>query len=355
MLNVTIEIVRQKYEALSGLSPEATAAEKRKRGYDFERLLHLLLSLDGLEPRTGYKPKGEQIDGSLHLDGRTYLLEAKWHAEPLPASTLYQFKGKVDGKLVGTIGIFISMSGYSEDAADALTLGKGLNIILFDQRDMDAVIRRGAGFKTILKLKLRKATEEGAVYFPAEIDEVAVAKTHVAESEPPGYDFLPDFEPLPYGIPMAEPASSPAALLIVCEGGTDQLIISTLAKRILASVGSERVIKIAVAMGKRTIPRMANALRDFAHTPQKLLIVTDGDNDPEGTQAMLDTELQVKDWTAAIPNPDIETWLGLGPVRMAIGRPRNELYQNAAANLDIEALKERDKQFRIFYNAILGH
>jgi hypothetical protein len=41
------------------------------------------------------------------------LLEAKWHRDEfeLPASTIYEFKGKVDGKLVGTVGIFISMSG----------------------------------------------------------------------------------------------------------------------------------------------------------------------------------------------------------------------------------------------------
>lgn len=91
-----------------------------------------------IEP--SYKAKGEQIDGSFYLDGTFILLEAKWHADPIPASTLYQFKGKVDGKLVGTLGVFISMSGYSEDAVDALTAGKSLNLILFNKEDIDAAI-----------------------------------------------------------------------------------------------------------------------------------------------------------------------------------------------------------------------
>jgi len=38
----------------------------------------------------------------------------------LPASSIYSFKGKVDGKFHTSSGIFISISGYSEDAPEAL-------------------------------------------------------------------------------------------------------------------------------------------------------------------------------------------------------------------------------------------
>jgi hypothetical protein len=351
---VTKEKVKQLYGELCGLSPGASGVAKRKRGYDFERLLHMLLSVDELEPRTGYKPKGEQIDGSLYLDGRFHLLEAKWHADPMPASTLYQFKGKVDGKLIGTIGLFISMSGYAEDAVDALTLGKGLNLILFDRSDMDVAIRRGVGFKAILKLKLRKAAEEGVVYFPAEIEEVTAAKSETTANDVLVADYL-GIESLPIGIPKAErPFSVAADLLIVCEGDTDRLVIGMLAERVLAHAGSKRVIKIAMAMGKRSIPRMANALWDNAPTLPKVLVVTDGDDDPEGTKAMLSKELKIDDWVAAIPNPEIETWLDLKPLRPSIGKTRLALYWIAVADLDIAALSKRDEQFRIFYNAILG-
>ena len=132
--------------------PKSTnAAANRARGYAFEKVLNRLLAHDGLEPRVSYKIEGEQIDGSFFFDSTVFLLEAKWHAEPLPASSIYQLRGKVDGKLVGTLGVFVSMSGYSEGTVDALTLGKSLNVILFDKQDIDAAIEHELGFREILK------------------------------------------------------------------------------------------------------------------------------------------------------------------------------------------------------------
>lgn len=343
--------VKQDYENLLNLPPDADAAAKRRRGYDFEILLKKLFALDDLEPRSGYKPMGEQIDGSVYLDGRVYLLEAKWHADPLPASTLYQFKGKVDGKLAGTLGIFISMSGYAEDAVDALTLGKGLNVILVDRGDMDAAIFRGHGIKKVLKLKLRKAAEEGAIYFPVEGQLVTGEKTRTVEIDDLRYDHVTG------NVVAAQPVEQAKAdLLIVCEGDSDRIIISVLAERILANAHSERSIKILTAMGKMTIPRVTNALWNTFHSESNVLIVTDGDNDPAGTAAMLANGLEFSEWVAAIPNPSIETWLNLDvdTIRRRGIKHRVESSRQVAEQLDIEALRARDEQFRKFYEAILG-
>ncbi|MUZ65681.1 restriction endonuclease [Agrobacterium vitis] len=346
-----LDEIRKEYEELANLPLDSDGAAKRRRGFAFERLLNKLFKMDELEPRAGYRPEGEQIDGSIYLDGRVYLLEAKWHADPLPASTLYQFKGKVDGKLAGTIGIFISISGYAKDAIDALTLGKGLNVVLFDRRDMDAAILRGNGFKQVLKLKLRKAAEEGAIYFPAEGELVTADETRVVEIEHLRFDHTTG------GLLATQPAEPAAAdLLIVCEGDADRVVIATLAERILAQAGSGRSIKILTAMGKLIIPRVANALWNTFDSHSKVLIVTDGDNDPAGTSTMLTNGLEFNDWIAAIPNPSIETWLGLDPeiLRRRGGKSRIEQSRVAAQNLDIEALKKHDDQFARFHDAILG-
>ncbi len=345
----SLQDVQNDYAALANLPITADASEKRARGYAFERLLKKLFELDGLEPRGGYKPDGEQIDGSIYLDGRVYLLEAKWHANPLPASTLYQFKGKVDGKLAGTLGIFISMSGYAEDAVDALTLGKGLNIVLVDRNDIDAAILRGIGIQRVLKLKLRKAAEAGVIYFPFEGELVTATNTSVVEIDAFRYDFTTGGVIASYPVPPAN-----ADLLIVCEGDIDRVIISELSERILATEGSSRSIKILTAMGKMTIPRVAKAFWNTFHSESKLLIVTDGDNDPGGTLAMLSKGLDFVEWVAAIPNPSIETWLDLDASVLRRARDRTEKSRQAAQQLDIEALKARDEQFSLFYNAILG-
>ena len=343
--------IEAEFGRLSSLGPEADAVEKRRRGFAFERLLNGLFALEGLDPRTGYRPEGEQIDGSIYLDGRVFLIEAKWHADPLPASTLYQFKGKVDGKLAGTIGIFISMSGYAEQAVDALVLGKDLNIVLFDGRDMDAAIVRGSGFRAILKLKLRKAAEEGAIYFPAEGELVTARKSQVVESEDVPFDRASGGLQQPRSAEVA-----PADLLIVCEGETDRVVIATLAERILRDGGSTRSIKIVVAMGKVTIPSVVNAIWTSLRAGTKVLIVVDGDNDAVRTAGMLEKGIEFGAWVSAIPDPSIEVWLDVdaSALRRRPVKSRIEQVRHAAEKLDIPSLRVEDAQFAKFYDAILG-
>jgi len=346
-----MDYIKEVYEKLINLDPNSNGAEKRRRGFDFERMLNKLFNLEQLEPRTGYRPSGEQIDGSIYLDGRIYLLEAKWHAEPLPASTLYQFKGKIEGKLAGTIGIFISMSGYAEDAVDALVLGKTLNIILLDKRDLDAAITRNIGFTNVLKLKLRKAAEEGAIYFPSEGEIVTAEKKQLVEIDHLHYD------PVTGGVLATRAVDATTAdLLIVCEGDTDREVIAILSERILGSAGSNRSIKITVAMGKITIPRVANALWNTFFSESKVLIVTDGDGDPIRTQEMLVKGLEFNEWISAIPNPSIEDWLELdvNQLKKWGSKYRLDKSRQAAINLDIEKLLKRDEQFALFHDTILG-
>lgn len=143
-----------------------TAAERRDRGNEFENLLYSVLWDEELEPRTRFRPEGEEIDGSFVLFEKVFLLEAKWHKDPMPASELYAFKGKVDGKISGTLGIFISMSGYSEDAIAAFQKGKELTVVCFDGDDTRKIFRNEVDFRQVLRWKLRQAAEIGEVYVP---------------------------------------------------------------------------------------------------------------------------------------------------------------------------------------------
>ena len=158
--------LRNQFDSLASVPGSAEPALKRHRGQQFEELLKRLLEADGLSPHIRVRPDGEEIDGSFLLNDRAFLLEAKWHADPLPASAIYQFKCKVDGKLVGTLGVFISVSGFSTDAVEALIVGKAMNVVIFDRRDIEAAIDRPDGFRTVLLAKLRMAAEEGTVYWP---------------------------------------------------------------------------------------------------------------------------------------------------------------------------------------------
>jgi hypothetical protein len=73
------------------------------------------------------------------------------------------------------------MSDYSRDAVDALTVGKDMNVLLFDKRDLDACMDKNVGFKTVLGHKLRLASEIGLVYAPYKV--MVVSTSRVADAK----------------------------------------------------------------------------------------------------------------------------------------------------------------------------
>jgi hypothetical protein len=147
----------------------AQAAWFQERGRKFERVLNQMLEEAGMDPRGSMRPSGEEIDGSFASSGQYFLFEAKWRKTPIPASDLYAFKGKVDGKLVGTVGVVFSMSGYGADAVDALIAGKELNLILFDSEDLLLVEEGKISLRDALSAKLRYASERGQPFFSLNI------------------------------------------------------------------------------------------------------------------------------------------------------------------------------------------
>jgi len=144
---------------------DPTGKNRRQRGREFEKTLNEMLKSEEMDPRTSFRPDGEEIDGSFILGERYYLIEAKWHKDPMPASSLYAFRGKVDGKMVGTLGVFFSMSGYSADAVDALIAGKTPNLILFDSKDLYLIEEGRITMRDAMRAKLRHCAELGQPMF----------------------------------------------------------------------------------------------------------------------------------------------------------------------------------------------
>lgn len=136
-----------------------------KRGFAFERLFNELLQLEGLHPSFPYKFDGEQIDGMFEFQNRFFYLECKWEAKPLSVSSVYAFEGKLRGKLIGGIGIFVSMSDFSIKVAKSLPRGKDINILLFTREDVDYCFSEKYAFSEILKAKMRHAALYGSVFY----------------------------------------------------------------------------------------------------------------------------------------------------------------------------------------------
>ena len=141
----------------------ASQTNRQEAGTAFERVLHDLFALAGLQPRLAYRVTGEQIDGSFVLDQETYLLEAKWEAGRLSEAPLLVFREKISGKSTVTRGVFVAANGYTNDCLDAITRGKQPNFFLIDGYDLAAVLEDQIDLVTLLRTKLRLLAETGAV------------------------------------------------------------------------------------------------------------------------------------------------------------------------------------------------
>jgi hypothetical protein len=111
---------------------------KTQRGFAFEKLINKIFDEREVLINNSYKTVdlGQQIDGAIEIKGRVFLLEAKWEKkETLAASKLYSFLGKINSKLEGTIGIFISHDKLSDNFVNAIRDGLRQNCILIHGKE----------------------------------------------------------------------------------------------------------------------------------------------------------------------------------------------------------------------------
>lgn len=342
--------LKKEFQRLSDDSNFPRPVDKRQRGRDFEMLIYNLLDNEGLQPSTGFRPEGEEIDGSFILGHSVFLIEAKWHQSAMPASSIYQFKGKVDGKLVGTIGIYISISGFSSEAVDALTFGKSINIILFDNEDFATCINEVNGFTKVLLKKLRVATEKGTVFF--QVKSITVSsesiggKPKVTVTETNTTNFL-----------KQNIRKEIEQLIFIVEGNTDQQIIKVFAERIFSKTGNKKELNIMVAGGKYSVAKLANTIQNNLLDNSKIVLVADSDNNKEETLNLLTQNLDNKRIATIIPDPEIETWLS--DLNITSRKEFRNLIVHKKANIlelvdkiDIEKLINRDSSFKKFYKLL---
>jgi hypothetical protein len=319
---------------------------RRRRGTEFEQFLFNVLDKESLSPRLRFRPKGEEVDGSFLFDLRVFLMEAKWHKDPLPASSIYTFRGKVEGKLAGTLGVFISMSGFSESAVDALTAGKVANVLLFDGDDVRACLTHG--FTAVLRTKLRAAAEAGVVFYrfmsaqPARSNEGASSR--------------------PVTTDISRSDRGPR-LFVVCEGPADVTVLSALAQRVVETSLATSTIRIVAAGGKLGLARVANAVSGLLDPAGKILIVADSDGEPEKIAREIEDGLRADSAEVIIVEPQLEIWLAAGAsdprgqIREEArrrGQAMTSLLQGAANEISLEALAKSSQSFRKFRDFLLA-
>lgn len=135
--------------------------DSQRRGYDLQDLLRDLFALHDLDPRGSFARPGEQTDGSITLDGTVLLIEARWTRTLTDPREVREFRTKVHDKLDNTLGLMISMSGFTDEAISSAAGGGRMVVVLMDGQDLASVFAGLTDLVDLLHRKLRHAAETG--------------------------------------------------------------------------------------------------------------------------------------------------------------------------------------------------
>jgi hypothetical protein len=135
----------------------------QNRGFALEKIMYDTFLLFDLDPKASFKNMGEQIDGAFTLEGTDYLFEAKWQKPPADGVDLDSFIGKINRKLDNTLGLFLSINGFSDDAVKIHSAGRSTTLLM-DGLDLTAVLEGRIDFTSLIIRKRRHAAQTGEIY-----------------------------------------------------------------------------------------------------------------------------------------------------------------------------------------------
>ena len=137
--------------------------DAQKRGYMFEEFLVDIFNFFDLDTKSSFRIEGEQIDGAFSFDGADYLLEAKWTKLPIEKTELSVFHEKIESKLKNTLGLFVSVNGYTETATNSGF--RNNNMVLMDGQDIMQILENRISLPDLLRQKRKHAAQTGEIMF----------------------------------------------------------------------------------------------------------------------------------------------------------------------------------------------
>jgi len=137
----------------------------QKGGYDFQDWFYDLLDYCEIQNRRPYVSNGRQIDGSITIEGTTYLVELKFTSSQAAATDIDSLRAKVDDKADNTMGVMVSISGYSSVAVDSAS-GRQSKLLIFDASHLYLFLSGAISFVEIIGRVRRHASQTGESYLP---------------------------------------------------------------------------------------------------------------------------------------------------------------------------------------------
>ena len=125
------------FDELAGREQDA-----QKRGYLLQELLNRLFVAFEIPVHQSFTRNkgGEQIDGAFRVEGWSYLAECRWRREPSDMGEVDGLSGKVSRSGTQTMGLFLSINGWSRNVPGLLKQNPHKVIILMQGFDLRTIL-----------------------------------------------------------------------------------------------------------------------------------------------------------------------------------------------------------------------
>lgn len=112
----------------------------QRRGELFNKLVAEVFRAYGIDARWSTRRDLGEIDVHFTVGGNRYILEAKWHADHVSQDAVAKIRDRISESMLGTRGIILSMSGFTEEAVTSTRRGKQLALVLIDASHFESML-----------------------------------------------------------------------------------------------------------------------------------------------------------------------------------------------------------------------
>lgn len=161
------EILRRQSQSLDKLSDRLLALVPsqgtQQGGYDFQIWFYDLVEFYEVPCRRPYVSSGRQIDGTVTVEGTTYLVELKFTQDQSGATDIDSLLAKLTNVADNTMGLLVSMAGYSSVAIDQAS-GKKTPLILMDYGHVMSLLQGAWKLGELISRLRRHVSQTGEAY-----------------------------------------------------------------------------------------------------------------------------------------------------------------------------------------------
>ena len=133
---------------------------QQSRGQRLNGFIAEILGTWDIQADVEVRSHGE-IDVAFDLAGRQFVVEAKWEANRTDTGAVAKLQKRVRQRLGGTVGVLISIAGFTKEALNDLKDGEQLMVLCLTRRHLEAILSGFVSPEELFSEILKKAARRG--------------------------------------------------------------------------------------------------------------------------------------------------------------------------------------------------